>query len=79
LAEGKQLATGFEYVVVDAGGCDSVSLRSALLLAKRVVIPVGVSNLDAVTPEMHLSLSPTHTQTHCIFFGFCICCENGIP
>ena len=47
LAEGKQLATGFDHVVVDAGGRDSVGLRSALLLAQRAVIPVGASNLDA--------------------------------
>nr|WP_235630501.1 ParA family protein [Xanthomonas citri] len=37
----------FEHVVVDAGGRDSVGLRSALLLAQRAVIPVGASNLDA--------------------------------
>lgn len=47
LAEGKQLASGFTHVVVDAGGRDSVGLRSALLLAQRAVIPVGASNLDA--------------------------------
>lgn len=47
LSEGKQLAQGFEHVVVDAGGRDSVGLRSALLLAQRAVIPVGASNLDA--------------------------------
>ena len=47
LAEGKQLASGFEHVVVDAGGRDSVGLRSALLLAQRAVIPIGASNLDA--------------------------------
>ncbi|MCD2514597.1 ParA family protein [Comamonas endophytica] len=47
LSEGKQLATGFDHVVVDAGGRDSVGLRSALLLAQRAVIPVGASNLDA--------------------------------
>ena len=47
LAEGKQLATGFMHVVVDAGGRDSVGLRSALLLAQRAIIPVGASNLDA--------------------------------
>jgi chromosome partitioning protein len=33
--------------VVDAGGRDSVGLRSALLLAQRAVIPIGASNLDA--------------------------------
>lgn len=47
LSEGKQLAAGFENVVVDAGGRDSIGLRSALLLAQRAVIPVGASNLDA--------------------------------
>lgn len=47
LSEGKQLATGFDNVVVDAGGRDSIGLRSALLLAQRAVVPVGASNLDA--------------------------------
>lgn len=46
-SEGKQLAAGFKHAVVDAGGRDSVSLRSALLLAQKAVIPVGASNLDA--------------------------------
>lgn len=46
-SEGKQLAGGFSHVVVDAGGRDSVGLRSALLLAQRAIIPVGASNLDA--------------------------------
>ncbi|MGZ5030866.1 MAG: nucleotide-binding protein [Methylobacter sp.] len=47
LTEGKQLAVGFENVVVDAGGRDSVGLRSALLLSQRAIIPIGASNLDA--------------------------------
>jgi chromosome partitioning protein len=47
LAEGKQLANGFKHVVVDAGGRDSVGLRSALLLAQMAIIPIGASNLDA--------------------------------
>lgn len=47
MSEGKQLATGFQHVVVDAGGRDSIGLRSALLLAQRAIIPVGASNLDA--------------------------------
>ena len=47
LSEGKQLAIGFEHAVVDAGGRDSIGLRSALLLAQRAVIPVGASSLDA--------------------------------
>lgn len=45
--EGKQLAAGFENVVVDAGGRDSIGLRSALLLAQKAIIPIGASNLDA--------------------------------
>jgi chromosome partitioning protein len=45
--EGNQLATGFDNVVVDAGGRDSVGLRSALLFAQKAVIPIGASNLDA--------------------------------
>ena len=47
LTEGKQLANGFEHVVVDAGGRDSIGLRSALLLAQKAIIPIGASNLDA--------------------------------
>lgn len=47
LSEGRQLAVGFDHVVVDAGGRDSVGLRSALLLAQRAIIPIGASNLDA--------------------------------
>jgi chromosome partitioning protein len=47
LTEGKQLAIGFEHVVVDAGGRDSIGLRSALLLAQKAIIPIGASNLDA--------------------------------
>lgn len=45
--EGKALAGGFSHVVVDAGGRDTASLRAALLLAQRAIIPVGASNLDA--------------------------------
>jgi chromosome partitioning protein len=47
LSEGKELAKGFKSTVVDAGGRDSASLRSALLLAHKAIIPVGASNLDA--------------------------------
>lgn len=37
----------FAHTVVDAGGRDSVGLRSALLLAHQAIVPVGASNLDA--------------------------------
>lgn len=47
LVEGKILAEGFDNVVVDAGGRDSVGLRSALLLAQKAIIPIGASDLDA--------------------------------
>jgi chromosome partitioning protein len=47
LAEGKALAEGFVHTVVDAGGRDSVGLRSSLLLARQAIVPVGASNLDA--------------------------------
>jgi chromosome partitioning protein len=46
-SEGKQLADGFEHIVVDAGGRDSIGLRSALLLSQKAIIPIGASNLDA--------------------------------
>ncbi len=45
--EGKSLAGGFTHTVIDAGGRDSASLRGALLLAERAVVPVGASNFDA--------------------------------
>jgi chromosome partitioning protein len=47
LSEGKTLSEGFANTVVDAGGRDSVGLRSALLLARQAIVPVGASNLDA--------------------------------
>jgi chromosome partitioning protein len=33
--------------VVDAGGRDSIGLRSALLLANKAIVPVGASNFDS--------------------------------
>lgn len=47
LSEGQQLAEGFNNVVVDAGGRDSVGLRSSLLLAQCAIVPLGASNFDA--------------------------------
>ena len=47
LSEGQQVAEGFVNVVVDAGGRDSVGLRSALLLAQCAIVPIGASNFDA--------------------------------
>ncbi len=45
--EGQPLVGSFQNVVIDAGGRDSVGLRSALLLAQMAIVPVGASNLDA--------------------------------
>ncbi|KLA76014.1 ParA family protein, partial [Xanthomonas euvesicatoria] len=47
LSEGQHLAASYEHTVIDVGGRDSVGLRYALLLAKRAIIPIGASNLDA--------------------------------
>lgn len=47
VTEGRALAQGFPATVVDAGGRDSVGLRSALLLAQRAIVPVGASQLDS--------------------------------
>lgn len=49
--EGKVLIRNFSYAVIDAGGRDSASLRSAFLLADKAVIPVGASNLDAAAMD----------------------------
>ncbi len=48
LDEGRELSQDYENTVVDAGGRDSSSLRSALLLAERAIIPVGASSFDAL-------------------------------
>jgi chromosome partitioning protein len=45
--EGRELARGFVHTVVDAGGRDSASLRGALLLAERAIVPIGASALDS--------------------------------
>ena len=47
LTEGKLLAQGFAHVVVDAGGRDSIGLRSALLLADVAIVPIGASSFDS--------------------------------
>ena len=47
LLEGKQISAKYEHVVVDAGGRDSIGLRSALLLAQMAIVPIGASDLDA--------------------------------
>jgi chromosome partitioning protein len=45
--EGRALVRGFAHTVIDAGGRDSASLRGALLLAERAIVPIGASALDS--------------------------------
>lgn len=45
--EGRRLASSFDHTVVDAGAGDTASLRGALLLAERAIVPIGASALDA--------------------------------
>jgi chromosome partitioning protein len=45
--EGRRLASTFDHTVVDAGAGDTASLRGALLLAERAIVPIGASTLDA--------------------------------
>ena len=42
----KDLATRYDVVLVDAGGHDSVELRSALVAANVVIVPIKASQID---------------------------------
>ena len=54
--EMKELATRFERIVVDTGGRDSVELRSALLAADTILVPVQATQLDLWTIEKTFGL-----------------------
>lgn len=45
----KDLAKRYEYVIIDAGGRDSVELRSAMVAADILIIPIQASQLDVWT------------------------------
>jgi chromosome partitioning protein len=45
--EGVPLSENFTHTVIDAGGRDGAGLRNALLLADKVIVPMGNSGLDA--------------------------------
>lgn len=45
----KDLAARYEYVIIDAGGRDSVELRSAMVAADILIIPIQASQLDVWT------------------------------
>lgn len=44
--EGKVLASEHDFTVIDAGGRDSPSMRYAMLLANRLVVPMNHSDFD---------------------------------
>ena len=50
-AEIKKLSPKYEDIVIDCGGRDSVTLRSSLLVADRVLVPILPGQLDAWTLE----------------------------
>lgn len=45
------LNTRYEYVLIDAGGADSKELRTAMLTADRLYVPLSVSQFDLETLE----------------------------
>ncbi|MGJ0484391.1 MAG: AAA family ATPase [Methylomicrobium sp.] len=48
-AEVKDLATRYDDIIIDAGGRDSVELRSAMVVAEKVYIPIQPSQFDIWT------------------------------
>jgi chromosome partitioning protein len=50
-AEIKNLAPRYEDIIVDAGGRDSVELRSALVAVEAVLLPIQASQFDLWTVE----------------------------
>ncbi len=47
----KDLSSKFDEIVVDAGGYDSVELRTALLAADNVIVPIKASQIDLWAAE----------------------------
>jgi chromosome partitioning protein len=45
--EGRALAKGYDYVVIDAGGKDNQGMRYAMLIADKVIVPMSHSNFDS--------------------------------
>ncbi len=48
-AEIKDLSSRYKYIIVDAGGRDSVELRSSMVVANRLYIPIQASQFDVWT------------------------------
>lgn len=57
-----KMAEHFEHLVVDAGGRDSIELRSALLVADRLVIPIRPSQIDLWTLDAMSELVESATS-----------------
>lgn len=51
LDEGSAISQQYEHTVIDAGGRDGAGLRNALLLADRVIAPLGNSGADTAVLE----------------------------
>ena len=54
LDEGITLSESHEHTVIDAGGRDGAGMRNALLMAERVIIPIGHSGFDAAVLDEFL-------------------------
>lgn len=52
--EGQALQESYDDVVIDAGGRDGAGLRNTLLLADKLIVPMGNSGLDAAVLEEFL-------------------------
>lgn len=48
LEEGKRLANNYAHTVIDVGGRDGPGMRNAMLLADKIIIPVGNSGIETV-------------------------------
>ena len=52
-AEVKDLAVRYQDIIIDAGGRDSVELRSAMVIADQAYIPIQPSQFDIWDAEPH--------------------------
>lgn len=58
-AEVKDLATRYQDIIIDAGGRDSIELRSALVAAEKAYIPIQPSQFDIWTLDQMDTLVET--------------------
>lgn len=45
----RDLSSRYEYIIVDAGGRDSIELRAAMVVANKLLIPIQASQFDVWT------------------------------